>query len=182
MKQCIAIISMLFFMHSINAKAIHPSTNPSLIIQPVQDSIPFKPWSYGVQTNLQKNGSVFRSLNLGLFAERRISSSFALEAELGFSRNYVNLWLFTNESYTNNRLNFALSAKIYFGEKKRWFAKAGYGFKPNVFANDLDLNSLILGIGHNLELKNGGAIKFEYNTSYNSINGLTIGPKIGYRF
>ena len=171
MKHTIAIIGLVFCMHT-----IHAST-----IKPTQDTIPFAKWSYGIQAGYFSNSRSLRSFHIGLFGERRFSSLFAIEAELTYAKNYIDWSLFGRENYTSVGPNLSLFSKFYFGNNKRWFSKLGYSFRSKVDPNR-DASLIVLGLGHNLKLSNGQDLKLELNWSRNSAHGLIGAFKIGYRF
>jgi len=98
-----------------------------------------------------------------------------------------------------------LAGKIYFGKNRRWFGKLGLQYNYTLRHGHLDIinanrtsNLLTLdtpgsrprswlspfiGVGYNLPLKNGGALKLEMNMHFDARqHSKNPNFKIGYRF
>jgi len=172
MKQVIVLALLCVSTYQLSATQIKPS----------QDTITFPKWSFGLQSEYSSNGGFATDLGFGVFAERRLSSLFALEAELSYIHSRRNPKpIFRDVEFANNSINLSLFGKLYFGKNRRLYSKLGYRFKSST-SGFKSQNDIILGIGHNLPLQNGHGLKLEYNMSYNASLGVNGGVKLGYRF
>lgn len=177
-------------------------------IEPRIDTIPFKKWSFGAQLTDFEIGENRATFGLGLFAERRLSKNFGIEAELSLAQESFNEFDFDVIQYPswNRRYGKAsISGKYYFGKNKRWFGKAGlsadYYFGTNYYTKYNELNpsnprsapdlsfkdklgsSLLLGVGYEVPLRKGGGLKFELNYNHGAeLPASKSKFKIGYRF
>lgn len=194
MKNFVLVFLLAFLSQTLAATTIEPSV----------DTIPFKKWKLGVQVSDLSFGKFNSSFGLGLFAERRMSDRFGIESEFTFFKTYYRPFSERGEGWGTSHLRLSLSGKYYFGENRRWFAKAGirsdYFLSTGYFdkINEGRTSNLIgwdelntdrftlnpfLGIGYELPLNNGGALKFEFDMFLkpNDANrGMNL--KVGYRF
>lgn len=181
MMTSIRIFVLFFFVQFTYAQSIE--------ISPQSEAGSKSQLNFGLFGGFMTNENSFNSYQLGLVSEYNMSSIFALELELAAEYRRNDNTFFGRGHLNELNLDLALNAKIYFTQKKLWYAKLGYYTNRNIskvsgediFKSKID-SGIQLGLGRNLELSKTLKLKIEPLIRYNKAKGLQGGLRAGIWF